>query len=200
MTPLIFTYQYNSANQRTRATLDETGEFWDFAYDSLGQVINGTKKLPSGTPIPGYDFNYTFDEIGNRISSKAPESSSGTSTYAPVNELNQYQTRSIPRRVDVMGTANPTATITTNIKGSFRIFRYFSLSCSPSFTMKGPKVACSLRNERENGVYHEINRENYRRGIPKVHSPGIKWSRIQTIALFPLPIFREESPYSATPG
>ena len=34
-----FVYAYNSANQRTRATLVD-GSYWVYAYDSLGQVTS----------------------------------------------------------------------------------------------------------------------------------------------------------------
>ena len=59
-------YTYDTANQRTKATLAD-GSYWQYTYDDLGQVIGGVKKLPDGTPIPGMSFGYTFDDIGNRI-------------------------------------------------------------------------------------------------------------------------------------
>src|SRR5882724_862478 len=62
-----FVYTYNSANQRTRATLAD-GSYWVYAYDSLGQVISGRKYWSDGTAVAGQQFEYSFDNIGNRQS------------------------------------------------------------------------------------------------------------------------------------
>ncbi len=40
--PISAAYQYNDANQRTRATLAD-GSFWRYEYDQLGEVIRGNK-------------------------------------------------------------------------------------------------------------------------------------------------------------
>ena len=63
--PLTFNYNYNAANQRTKDTLAD-GSYWVYVYDSLGQVTNGCKYFPDGTLVPGQQFDYTFDTIGNR--------------------------------------------------------------------------------------------------------------------------------------
>ena len=58
-------YRYNDLNQRTRLT-EDTGHFWDYGYDALGQVTASAKKQPGGAALPGFDFGYGFDSIGNR--------------------------------------------------------------------------------------------------------------------------------------
>jgi len=50
-----FVYAYNSANQRTRATLAD-GSYWVYTYDSLGQVISGKRYWSDGTPVAGQQF------------------------------------------------------------------------------------------------------------------------------------------------
>jgi len=40
-------------------------------YDNLGQVTSGKKYFADGTPVPGQQFEYGFDDIGNRSSTKA---------------------------------------------------------------------------------------------------------------------------------
>ena len=35
-----FSYQYNNANQRVRATRED-GSYWVYTYDKLGQVVSG---------------------------------------------------------------------------------------------------------------------------------------------------------------
>jgi RHS repeat-associated protein len=102
-------YQYNSANQRTRLTREDNA-YWDYGYDSLGQVTSAVKKLSGGTAILGLDHGWTFDDIGNR---KTATLNAQTSTYTP-NLLNQYSSRTVPAVVDVLGSAVTDATVTVN--------------------------------------------------------------------------------------
>src|SRR6266550_7486627 len=75
-----FVYAYNSANQRTRATLADSS-YWVYAYDSLGQVTSGKKYWSDGTAVAGQQFEYAFDDIGNRKATGGRASSQ--STYTP---------------------------------------------------------------------------------------------------------------------
>jgi hypothetical protein len=60
-----------------------------------------------GTPVPGQQFEYGFDDIGNRTSTKAGGDSLGASaslrsaTYA-ANTLNQYTSRTVTNALDVL--------------------------------------------------------------------------------------------------
>jgi YD repeat-containing protein len=60
-----FGYAYNSANQRTRATLAD-GSYWVYRYDTLGQVTSGKRYWSDGTPVAGPRFIYVEGSIGNR--------------------------------------------------------------------------------------------------------------------------------------
>jgi hypothetical protein len=44
------------------------GAVWEYGYDALGQVTSGRKFWPDGTPVAGQQFEYAFDDIGNRKS------------------------------------------------------------------------------------------------------------------------------------
>jgi hypothetical protein len=69
-------YQYNSANQRTALTNAENGTYWVYIYDSLGQVTSGKKYWSdNNSPVAGQQFEYVFDDIGNRSSTKAVKGS-----------------------------------------------------------------------------------------------------------------------------
>src|SRR5690606_13774394 len=57
--------------------------------------------------IPGYEYGYSFDDIGNRIET---ETNTRKAAYE-VNILNQYLNREVPRFVDVLGEANDAATV-----------------------------------------------------------------------------------------
>jgi len=122
-TPVSSTYTYNTANQRTQHTL-ENGEYWDYSYDDLGQVTGGAKKLSGGTTIPGLDYSYAFDEIGNRETASSNLSPANDGTYT-ADALNQYSQRSVPRFVDILGTADPSATVTVNSESTTRTGEYF---------------------------------------------------------------------------
>jgi len=125
--PASYGYQYNSANQRTRMALAD-GSYWIYRYDSLGQVISGKRYWADGTPVAGQQFEYGFDDIGNRSSSKTGGDAAGTSlrsaTCTP-NKRNQYDSRTGTRYVDVLGQANPTAAVTVNGNAAYRRGEYF---------------------------------------------------------------------------
>jgi RHS repeat-associated protein len=98
------TYTYNAANQRTRADLAD-GSYWVYEYDRLGQVISGRRYWGDGTLMAGQDFTYQFDDIGNRDTTGGR--ASAVSDYS-ANHLNQYETRTVPNKLDILGVANPT--------------------------------------------------------------------------------------------
>ena len=92
---LAFNYAYNTANQRTQDRLAD-GSYWVYGYDSLGQVTSGHKYFYDHTPVPGQEFDYTFDTIGNRTQTKAGGDQTGgnqrLANYS-VNSLNQIISR-----------------------------------------------------------------------------------------------------------
>ena len=52
-----FSYNYNSANQRTRVTHADAS-YWLYNYDTLGQVTSGKHYWADGTPVAGQQFEY----------------------------------------------------------------------------------------------------------------------------------------------
>ena len=120
-------YTYNAANQRTRVKLADSS-YWVYRYDSLGQVTSGKKYWSDGTAVAGQQFEYGFDDIGNRTGTKAGGDQSGAglrpATYS-ANTLNQYTSRTVPGAVDILGIANAGGTVTVNGKGAYRRNEYF---------------------------------------------------------------------------
>ena len=107
-------YAYNNANQRTAITNADDSK-WVYTYDSLGQVISGKKYWSDGTPVAGQHFEYAFDDIGNRRSTKAGGDNSGANLRPASylnNSLNQIASREVPGYVNVLGTASNNATVT----------------------------------------------------------------------------------------
>jgi YD repeat-containing protein len=125
--PVSFNYTYNSANQRTAVTNADSAR-WVYEYDSLGQVVSGKRYWSDGTPVAGQQFEYTFDDIGNRKTTAAGGDSSGanlrSATYS-ANNLNQYTSRGVPGYVNILGTANSNATVTINLQSTYRRGDYF---------------------------------------------------------------------------
>ena len=44
------------------------GSYWIYQSDTLGQVTSGKRFWADGTPVAGQQFEYGFDDIGNRQS------------------------------------------------------------------------------------------------------------------------------------
>ena len=128
--PLSHSYVYNSANQRIRATLAD-GSYWIYTYDFLGQVSSGRRYWQDGTPVAGQQFEYGFDDIGNRKATAIGGDAGGgglrTASYTP-NRLNQYSSRTVPGAVDFLGIANPTAAVTVNGNTAYRKGEYFDFA------------------------------------------------------------------------
>ena len=120
-------YAYNSANQRTSVT-NANNARWVYEYDELGQVTSGKKYWGDGTVVAGQQFEYDFDDIGNRKYAASGGNEWGSNLrYAnyTVNSLNQYSQRTVPPYVDVLGSANSNATITVNDTPTYRKGEYF---------------------------------------------------------------------------
>ena len=125
--PLSYNYNYNSANQRTKNTLAD-GSFWEYQYDTLGQVTNGVKHFADGTLVPGQSFGYLFDDIGNRQQTMIGGGTNGmrVASYG-VNNLNQITNRGYPGTNDIIGVALVGNGVSVN--GNTNVFRkkeYFS--------------------------------------------------------------------------
>ena len=87
-----FNYQYNAANQRIGRTETDSSS-WLYQYDALGQVIEGRKYWSDVASVAGQQFEYGFDDIGNRKVSRRGGDGNGwnlrESLYT-ANLLNQY--------------------------------------------------------------------------------------------------------------
>jgi RHS repeat-associated protein len=125
--PVSFNYAYNMANQRTRAGLNDSSG-WTYEYDDLGQVTSGKRSWSDGTMVPGEQFQYTFDNIGNRIATLAGGDQNGGSlrsaTYT-ANNLNEYSSRTVPGASDIIGAADVNGTVTVNGQSTYRHGQYY---------------------------------------------------------------------------
>jgi RHS repeat-associated protein len=83
----------------------------------MGQVISGQKKDAAGQPVPGTQFGYAYDGIGNRTSATV---NGRTGTYT-ADAANQYTQRQVPGAVDIRGSASPAAKVTVNGQNTQRL-------------------------------------------------------------------------------
>ena len=91
-------------------------------------MTSGKKQWGDGTLVGGQQFEYGFDDIGNRTSSArgGDQTGAGLTEYAYTpNLLNQYGSRTVPGVVDVLGTAVTNATVTVNLNRADRKGEYF---------------------------------------------------------------------------
>ena len=121
--PLTFHYNYNSANQRTKNTLAD-GSYWEYQFDTLGQVTNGVKHFADGSLVPGQSFGYLFDDIGNRTQTQVGGDASGANLRVANytnNFLNQITSREFPGTNDIIGAALIGNGVSVN--GNTNVFR-----------------------------------------------------------------------------
>ena len=111
------------------------GSFWVYEYDSLGQVKSGKRHWSDWTPVAGQQFEYGFDDIGNRTSTKAGGDSSGgnlRSASYTANNLNQITQRDVPAYLNVIGAASATATnVNVNNVMAYRRGEYYRVELNP---------------------------------------------------------------------
>jgi YD repeat-containing protein len=122
-----FRYSYNEANQRVRVDLAD-GSFWIYEYNLLGQVRSGRRYWADGSPVAGQQFEYGFDDIGNRKVARRGGDENGwnlrESLYG-VNVLNQYTNRTVLGFADVVGVALATKPVYGNGQMASRKGEYF---------------------------------------------------------------------------
>jgi hypothetical protein len=84
-------------------------------YDGFGQVTSGKKMTLEEHPIPGMDYGYEFDGIGNWKTSWAGSALAlpqAVSSRYSVNNVNHYTQRTVPGRVEVTGVTEAPARVT----------------------------------------------------------------------------------------
>ncbi len=124
---ISFNYAYNNANQRTAVTNADNSR-WAYQYDYLGQATSGKKYWSDAVPVAGQQFEYGFDDIGNRkVAASGGDQWGANLRYQnyTANNLNQYTQRTVPGAVDIIGAAKTNATFTVNNRPSYRKGEYF---------------------------------------------------------------------------
>lgn len=122
-----FAYLYNTANQRTRATMAD-GSYWSYGYDTLGQVTSGKRYWSDDTPVAGQQFEYDFDSIGNRTETAVGGNGAGTNLRTAIyqaNTLNQLTSRQVPGYLNIVGLADDRSEVRVNDLAAYRRGEYY---------------------------------------------------------------------------
>jgi RHS repeat-associated protein len=120
-------YIYDAVHRRTQAALAD-GSRWQYAYNDRNEVISGDRFWNDWGPVSGQQFDYAYDNIGNRTSAASGGDVNGanqrTTTYA-ANALNQYTSITTPGYKDIVGVAIATNSVTVNSGATDRKVEYF---------------------------------------------------------------------------
>lgn len=121
-----YAYTYNNLDQRTRVTRED-GSYWSYVYNDRGELKSGKKYWSDNSLVWGAQSEYTFDNIGNRSSSKSGGNQLSILRQSNFtnNSLNQPLQRTVPGALDVVGTADTAATVSVNNLSSQRRGDYF---------------------------------------------------------------------------
>jgi hypothetical protein len=170
---IVRTHACNDTANHRRQITQADGSWWMHNYDSLGQVTSGKKYWSNWTPVAGEQFEYAFDNIGNRMSTTAGGDSTGYETSLrsasyTINNLNQYTSRTVPGTVDVMGLAYATAGVTVNGNAAYRKGEFYDYalpitnSTAPAWQPVTVQAALSGLTNRDTGnIFLPQTPENY---------------------------------------
>ena len=115
------TYTHDSAGRRETASR-ENGEAWGYTYNNRGEVTGGSKVTAGASPTAkaGHTFGYSYDGIGNRVSTSEHTPTGQVSLAWEADETNALVSREHASSKWVQGRAHPEATVTVNEQAATR--------------------------------------------------------------------------------
>jgi RHS repeat-associated protein len=130
-----YTYAYDNLGRRT--SVIQTGEMVDgyagsspglvekYTYNDRSELLSANTFVGITTSatltLPGRDYGYAYDAIGNRSQTTV----NGRTAAYTANANNQYTARAVPGYYDVAGADDPAATVTVNTLSTDRRHQYF---------------------------------------------------------------------------
>ena len=120
-------YLFDALQRRTRAT-EADGAYWTYNYDDRSQLTAAKHYWPDNSPMPGQQFEFAYDPIGNRTVTATGGNQSGQNLRSAnwqANELNQLVSRDVPGWLPVSGEADSNAFVTVNCETPFRRGEFF---------------------------------------------------------------------------
>lgn len=112
-------HKYDSSGRRDDARRED-GSWWDYNYNDRSEVTGATKKTSADATIPGQDYGYVYDEIGNRKTATYGSGSNVSTIGYTSNDLNQYTNITHPGTFDLLvrssGSISATSTAGTTVE------------------------------------------------------------------------------------
>ena len=120
-------FSCDALHRRTLATLED-GSSWRYGYNGRDELIGGKRYWSDSQPVAGQQFEYTYDNIGNRITSKSGGDDRGAglrpASYS-VNDANEYVAITNAAYKDIIGVALNDNSVTVNGGPADRRQEYF---------------------------------------------------------------------------
>ncbi|HLE57959.1 MAG TPA: RHS repeat-associated core domain-containing protein, partial [Rhodothermia bacterium] len=114
--------EFDELDRRTRVDRED-GKNWNYDYDARGQLTGAGMQDEGGQSIPGHEFSFAFDTIGNRTGTTQ---GSLASAYQ-ANALNQYEERTVPGAIRVVGSAEADTFVTADFLEAARQGEWFNV-------------------------------------------------------------------------
>ena len=92
-------HTYDTANRRATARRED-GAKWTYGYNTRSEVTAAAKSLEDATSIPGLEFGYNYDGMGNRLAASKGNPAI-TTAYTP-DAMNRYGTITTPGADDIL--------------------------------------------------------------------------------------------------
>ncbi|MCW1914753.1 hypothetical protein OJ996_14290 [Luteolibacter sp. GHJ8] len=127
-------YRYDSLGRRVKNTFQD-GSSWEYGYNDRSEVVSSTRKTSTGTLVPPLGTSYSYDGIGNRLSSASGVL--GDHTYTP-NSLNQYGTVTTGGSRTAIGRADAAWDILVNNEPTSEIGDIYYSELSPVSNAAAP--------------------------------------------------------------
>ena len=129
----ISRFDYTNDEIGRRTAITRTGSAFSslsgsvdhYGYNDRSEVVSVRRTL-NGEEVRGFSFGYAYDPIGNRTSSTEwDENGVAHTSHYTANELNEYESRTVPGHVTVLGEAATDAIVTVNGNPAWRKGAYF---------------------------------------------------------------------------
>lgn len=124
-----YAYLYDELDRRTLTHLADSSR-WLYSYNDRSEITSGKRYWDDWGPVPGQQYEFTYDTIGNRSATKEGGDENGVvimGSWSTPNSLNQYSTVGQSGPVRIVGAATATAALTLNgtPSGLYRRGEYF---------------------------------------------------------------------------
>ena len=127
-----FDYTNDEIGRRTSITRSSSafsllsGSIDHYGYNDRSELVSAHRIL-NGEVVRGFSFGYAYAPIGNRTSSTEwNENGIPHTSHYMANELNEYESRTVPGHVTVLCEAATDATVTVNGNPAWRKGTYFA--------------------------------------------------------------------------